>query len=302
MANSIISALKHQQILLSDGAWGTLLQEKGLEPGVSPESWNIDFPEKVKEVAASYIAAGSDMVETNSFGGSRFKLAHYGLGDKVRELNKRAAEISRQAAGPDKIVLGSVGPTGVILMMGEVSEEELYEAFKEQVMALAEGGADAICIETMTAMDEAVLAIRATKENTDLEVICTMTFDKTIQGDFRTMMGVSPEQMVEELITAGADIIGTNCGNGMENMIPIVEAIRKVNPDIPILVHANAGLPHLHEGKNIFDETPDITASYIPALIKAGANIIGGCCGTTPEHIKGIGQKAQGKRQKTKDE
>ncbi len=288
MANSIISALENQQTLLSDGAWGTLLQEKGLEPGVSPESWNIDFPEKVKEIAAAYIAAGSDMVETNSFGGSSFKLAHYGLENKAWELNKRAAEISRQAAGPDKIVLGSVGPTGVILMMGEVSEEELYKAFKEQVMALAEGGADAICIETMTALDEAVLAIKATKENTDLEVICTMTFDKTIQGDFRTMMGVSPEQMVEELIAAGADIIGTNCGNGMENMIPIVEAIRRTNSNIPILVHANAGLPHLHDGKNVFDETPEITASFIPKLIDAGANIIGGCCGTTPKHIQEI--------------
>jgi len=296
MAHSIISALNNQKTLISDGAWGTLLQEKGLEPGVSPESWNINFPEKVKEVAAAYIAAGSDMVETNSFGGSRFKLDHYGLGDKVWEINKRAAEISREAAGPDKIVLGSVGPTGIMLMMGEVSEEELYEAFREQVMALHEGGIDAVCIETMTALDEAVLAVRASKENTDLEVICTMTFDKTIQGDFRTMMGVSPEQMVEELIAAGADIIGTNCGNGMENMIPIVETIRKVNPNIPILVHANAGLPHLHDGKNVFDETPEITASYIPALIKAGANIIGGCCGTTPEHIQGIRQKAKSRR------
>ncbi|MEA1875486.1 MAG: homocysteine S-methyltransferase family protein [Bacteroidota bacterium] len=288
MANSIIKALENQQILLSDGAWGTLLQEKGLKPGVSPESWNIDFPEKVKEVAAAYITAGSDMIETNSFGGSSFKLAHYGLDNKVWELNKRAAEISRQAAGPDKIVLGSVGPTGVILMMGEITKEELYDAFKEQVMALAEGGVDAICVETMTDLDEAVLAIKATKENTDLEAICTMTFDKTIQGDFRTMMGVSPEQMVEELIKAGADIIGTNCGNGMENMIPIVEAIRKTDKNIPILVHANAGLPHLQDGKNVFDETPEITASFIPKLIDAGANIIGGCCGTTPKHIQAI--------------
>ncbi len=288
MANSILSKLQNQKLLISDGAWGTLLQEKGLEPGICPESWNIDFPEKVKEVAISYILAGSDMIETNSFGGSRFKLAHYGLEDKVVEFNKKAALISREAAGPNKIVLGSVGPTGIMLMMGEVTEEELYEGFKEQVTALAEGGADAICIETMTALDEAILAVRACKENTDLEVICTMTFDKTVQGDFRTMMGVSPDQMVTELTAAGVDILGTNCGNGMENMISIVEEIRKANKTIPILVHANAGLPHLHDGKNVFDETPEITASYIPNLIQAGANIIGGCCGTTPEHIKTI--------------
>jgi 5-methyltetrahydrofolate--homocysteine methyltransferase len=173
-------------------------------------------------------------------------------------------------------------------MMGEVSEKELYEAFKEQCVALAEAGADAICIETMTALDEAIIATRAAKENTNLEVITTMTFDRTLQGDFRTMMGVSPEEMTRALIDAGADIIGTNCGNGMENMIPIVEAIRKIDPDIPVLVNANAGLPHLHEGKNIFSETPEITASFIPRLIAAGANIIGGCCGTTPEHIKAI--------------
>lgn len=285
MAKSILNRLKTNPVLVSDGAWGTLLQEKGLQPGECPESWNSKFPDRVFEVAASYVEAGSDLIETNSFGGSRFKLAHYGLEKQTWELNKKAAEISRKAAGPDRLVLGSVGPTGIMLMMGEVSEAELYEGFKEQVQALEAGGADAICIETMTALDEAILAIRAVKENTSLEVICTMTFDKTIQGDFRTMMGVSPEQMATELTAAGADIIGTNCGNGMENMIAIVEAIRKTNTSIPVLVHANAGLPHLHDGKNVFSETPEITASYIPRLLSAGANIIGGCCGTTPEHI-----------------
>jgi 5-methyltetrahydrofolate--homocysteine methyltransferase len=155
-------------------------------------------------------------------------------------------------------------------------------------MALAEAGADAICIETMTALDEATIAVRAAKENTSVEVICTMTFDKTIQGDFRTMMGVSPEEMTQALKAAGADIIGTNCGNGMENMISIVEQIRLADPGIPILVHANAGRPHYHDGKNVFDETPEITASYVPALIRAGAVCIGGCCGTTPDHIRMI--------------
>ena len=288
MRIELTERLKNGEIILSDGALGTMLQAAGLEPGICPETWNIDFPERIEAIARSYAEAGSQAVETNTFGANRFKLSHYGLQDQVVELNQRAVEITRKAIGPDRIVLGSVGPTGVLLMMGEVTEDEFYEGFREQCVALADAGADIICIETMTALDEAILAIRAAKEHTGLEVICTMTFDKTIQGDFRTMMGVSPAEMAMSLSAAGADIIGTNCGNGMENMIPIVREIRKANPEIPILVHANAGKPHFHDGKNIFDETPEITASYIPELIKSGASCIGGCCGTTPEHIRKI--------------
>jgi 5-methyltetrahydrofolate--homocysteine methyltransferase len=286
MKTKISERLKNGEIIISDGALGTMLQAAGIEPGVCPESWNLDYPEKVESIARAYAEAGSEAIETNTFGGNRFKLSHYGLEDKVVELNTKAVEIVRKAIGPDRIVLGSVGPTGIILMMGEVTEEELYDAFREQCTALANAGADAICIETMTALDEAIIAIKAAKENTNLEVICSMTFDKTIQGEFRTMMGVSPKEMTLSFKAAGADIIGTNCGNGMENMIPIVEEIRSTDPNIPILVHANAGKPHFHDGKNIFDESPEITASYIPKLLKAGANCIGGCCGTTPQHIK----------------
>jgi 5-methyltetrahydrofolate--homocysteine methyltransferase len=288
MKTTITGRLKNGEIIITDGALGTMLQAAGLEPGVCPESWNIDYPERVEAIARAYAEAGSTAVETNTFGGSRFKLVHYGFENRVTEFNRAAVEITRRAVGPDGIVLGSVGPTGVLLMMGDVTEEELYEGFKEQCMALAEAGADAICIETMTALDEATIAVRAAKENTSVEVICTMTFDKTIQGDFRTMMGVSPEEMTQALKAAGADIIGTNCGNGMENMISIVEQIRLADPGIPILVHANAGRPHYHDGKNVFDETPEITASYVPALIRAGAVCIGGCCGTTPDHIRMI--------------
>lgn len=283
----ILDQIGKGKILVSDGAWGTFLQEKGLQPGECPEEWNITHPEKVREIAQSYIDAGADMIETNSFGGTSFKLEKYGLADKVFEINRAAAQISREAAG-ERFVLGSVGPTGKILIMGDVTEDELYEAFKEQALGLEAGGADAVIIETMTDLDEARLAIRAAKENTGLEVFCTMTFEKTVDGEFRSMMGVSPTDMVKTIIDAGAELIGANCGNGIANMIGIVEEIRKIDKNIPVLVHANAGMPQYVDGETVFPETPDEMAQLVPAIIQAGANVIGGCCGTTPEHISRV--------------
>ncbi len=283
----IVEAVKSGRVLVSDGAWGTFLQQKGLKPGECPELWNLERPDDVRAIAQSYIDAGSDMVETNSFGGTCFKLEHYGLESRVSEISEAAARLSREAAG-DLWVIASIGPTGKMLLMGDVTEEELYNGFKEQAVALEKGGADAICIETMSALDEATLAVKAAKENTDCEVIVTFTFEQTVNGDYRTMMGVSPEQAAKEMLEAGADIIGTNCGNGIERMIDIVKALRAAAPDTPILVHANAGLPKSIDGVDVFPESPAEMAGKIPALIAAGANIVGGCCGTTPEHIKAM--------------
>jgi 5-methyltetrahydrofolate--homocysteine methyltransferase len=284
----ITAELQKGRVLVSDGAWGTFLQQKGLKPGECPEEWNISRPDDVLAIARGYIDAGANMVETNSFGGSRFKLGKYGYADKVYEFNKAAAEISRKAAGTDRFVLGSIGPTGKLLMMDEVTEEELYDAFKEQSMALEAGGADAIMIETMTDLDEARIAVKAAKENTGCEVFCTMTFDKIIGGGYRTMMGISPAEMAETLVDAGADLIGTNCGNGMEDMIGMVREIRTFNPTIPILVHANAGRPHYQDGVTTFPESPEDMAARVTEIIAAGANIVGGCCGTTPDHIRKV--------------
>lgn len=281
----ILAEVQTGKILVSDGAWGTFLQQKGLKPGECPEQWNVTRPVDVQNIARSYFDAGADMVETNSFGGSRFKLAKYGFEDKVFEFNKAAAENSRQAAGPDRYVLGSIGPTGKLLLMEEVTEDELYEAFKEQAMALEAGGVNAIMVETMTDLEEARIAVKAAKENTSCEVFCTMTFEKIIGGGYRTMMGISPAEMAESLVEAGADLIGTNCGNGMEDMIGMVKEIRSVNSSIPILVHANAGMPRLENGVTTFPETPEDMASRVKDIISAGANIVGGCCGTTPAHI-----------------
>lgn len=286
----ITDALRSGKVLVSDGAWGTFLQKMGLKPGECPEIWCVDRFEDVKKIAKSYAEAGSDMVETDSFGGNRFKLEHFGLDSRASELNEWAAKASREAVGEDCWVIASIGPTGKMLVIEEVTEEELYDTFRDQAVAFKKGGADAVCIETMSDIDEAVQAIKATKENTDLEIICTFTFEKTKQGDYRTMMGATPQNACRAALEAGADIVGANCGNGIERMIDIVKEIRTELPDTPILVHANAGLPQNMDGVDVFPETPEMMAAQVNELARAGANIIGGCCGTTPAHIQAMKQ------------
>lgn len=298
--NKIVELLLHKKILISDGAWGTQLFSKGLRTGFAPESWNLDHPEKVAEIAESYLNAGAELISTNTFGANKFKLDQYGLKDKLEEICYNGAKISKRVIDKNQIVIGSIGPTGKFLAMGELTPADLYDTFKLQAAALEKGGADAACIETFYDLDEAEQAIKAVKENTDLEVIAAFSFDKTDYG-YRTLMGISPKQMAEKLIICGADIIGANCGRGFADMIEIVKEIRNVSQKIPVFVQPNAGLPEIINGELVYKETPEFIRSIISELIKAGANIIGGCCGTTPEHIKVIADVVKNYRDKFTD-
>ena len=288
MRKTISEKIKAGETIVSDGAWGTALQNNGLQTGECPELYNLEHKDIVLKIAKLYVEAGSQMVETNTFGGNRFKLENFGLEEQVFEINKAAAEIVREAIGEERNLLGSIGPSGKFIMMEEVTEEELTEAYKEQALALEAGGADAIIIETFTDIDEARCAIIGAK-HTKCEIICSMTFDKVVDG-YRTMMGVSPAEMLDALLPLGVNVFGANCGNGSAGMLEISKEFRKANKDIPLMIQANAGMPELKDGETHFPETPQEMAINTKELMLAGVNIIGGCCGTTPEHIKHIAQ------------
>ena len=293
---TLLERLAQGEILISDGALGTFLQAKGLKPGECPESWCVTHPEVVREIARAYLAAGSDIVETNTFGGNVLKLSNYGIAGKVAEFNRAAVALVREAVGDKAYVAASVGPTGHLVVDegGDASPEDLYGAFREQMAVLAEAGVDAFCIETMMSLTEALQAVKAAKDNTSLPVMCTFTFGESPRG-FRTMMGAPPERAAREMAEAGADIVGANCGNGIDKMIEITRQMRAALPRTPILIQANAGLPVLEGDRTVFKETPEYMASRVKELIEAGANIIGGCCGTTPAHIAALAQAVRAK-------
>jgi len=279
--------------VLTDGAWGTALQVQGLAAGQIGDLWNLSHPERVEAVARAYIEAGSRIILTNTFRANRIALDHPER-SRVEAINRAGVEISRRASRGRARVFASIGPSGKMLLTGEVDEAQLAAAFIEQCQALAAAGADGLVVETMTDLGEARIAVVAAAA-TGLPVVACMVFDSGKHQD-RTMMGVTPEQAAVELTRAGAQVIGANCGIGIEAYIPVCAALASAT-DRPIWIKPNAGLPELVDGKVVYRMTPERFAGYAPALIAAGARFIGGCCGTTPEFLVALRRQLSGRLQ-----
>ncbi len=277
----------------TDGAWGTQLQARGLGLGEFPDAWNLSRADRVAEVARAYVEAGSQVILTNTFGTSRLRLAESTSAEDVAMLNRRGAEISKQAADERARVFASIGPTGKLLLTGEVSPEQMRAAFAEQASALAQGGADALVIETMSDLEEAKLAVNAARE-TGLPVVACMVFDSGKDKD-RTMMGNTPEQAAEVLTAAGADVIGANCGQGISGFVSLCRRLRAAT-ERPLWIKPNAGLPTVLNGRPQYHTTPEEFARHIPELLEAGASFLGGCCGTSPEFVRAICACLQNRR------
>lgn len=294
-----LSCALRSEIIICDGAMGTELQRRGLGRGVTPDSWNITHPNQVKAVHEAYIRAGAQVVLTNTFGANAMRS---GKDEQysVQQLNHAAAENARECAGQDVLVFGDVGPTGredQLPPYGTQPEQTFYDTFKEQTIALAEAGVDAIMVETMSNLTEAVIAVRAAKDNTSLPVICSMAFARppaSRPGDFRSPWGDALSDIISELTQAGAEILGSNCGDLVEEMPQLAAKMREIT-DLPLIFEVNAGRPRVDEEyRSIYSLDPQGLAEIASQLVEAGANIVGGCCGTTPEHIAAIKARLAG--------
>jgi len=286
---SSIYELLEKSPLASDGAMGTMLQEAGLTDGGSPELWNVERPEEIEKILEAYASAGASFITTNTFGGTRGRLAMHGLESRVEELNKAGAEIARKVADrhPGVFVMGDIGPSGDLMEpMGTLTLESGKELFAEQIRGLVAGGVDAILIETMSDLSEVEAAVNAAHEVApELPVIVTLSFDTNL----RTMMGVKPAAAVTQLAALGVRIIGANCGRGVDEMLLIAKELVGARPEgVFIITQSNAGLPKLQGDVFIYDGSPEDMADYARQMVELGVNIIGSCCGSTPAHTRAI--------------
>jgi 5-methyltetrahydrofolate--homocysteine methyltransferase len=277
------------RVLIADGAWGTEFFKRGLMQGNPPDEWNLSHPEMVQEITSEYLNAGAEVILTNTFGANCLRLEAHGLADKASEINVMGARLAREVIGDRAIVAGNMGPSGRFIALGEVSAEELYSAFAAQAVSLREGGADWIVVESMTDLEEMAVAVRAVRQAAGMPVVASMTYNKTPKG-YRTMMGNSPEACVERAEAEGASLIGANCGSGIEDYIPLAPILRGLTR-LPLWIKANAGIPQIIGGKVVYPLTPEQYASFVPTLIEAGVDAIGGCCGTDPRFIREVGKR-----------
>ena len=294
MPRNIVDFLHRPGVVVTDGATGTMLQTLGLPPGAAPEEWVLSEPDKIRALYRAYVDAGSDIFLTCTFGGSRPRLAAAGLAEHLAEINRRAAELGREvadAAGRPVFVAGDIGPTGQLMApMGPLTYDQAVEVFAEEAAALAAGGADLIQIETMSDLAEIRAAVEGTRRATDLPIFATMSFD----SHGRTMMGVRPAQAAEALLAAGATAVGANCGRGLDEMEPVIRDMHAAFPEAWLIAKPNAGMPRLEDGEIVYDLGPEEFAAYARRFVELGARIIGGCCGSTPEHIRLVAAAVKG--------
>jgi 5-methyltetrahydrofolate--homocysteine methyltransferase len=286
----MIERIKNGEILISDGAIGTILMQGYINIGEPPEIINLRDPTVLENISKSYLEAGAELIQTNTFGASRMRLTKYSLEGKLKEINRAAIRAVKNVVAKDTIVVASVGPTGRLLKpYGDVDVQEIKDNYKEQMEIIYEEGVDAVCIETMTDINEMRLAIEAAKSLSDeIPIIATMTFDETPRG-FYTVMGYGVREAIKVIEESGANVVGSNCGNGIDKMVKIAIELRKYAV-LPIIIQSNAGLPILKDGNIYYPESPEYMASKSIELVRAGVSIVGGCCGTTPAHIKAIRQ------------
>lgn len=287
---SPIDRLASEAPVLTDGAWGTQLQARGLAPGEQADFWNLTHPEAVQQVASGYVEAGSRVILTNTFQANRIAAHRHPDVDRIADVNRAGVEISRRAAGDRAMVFASMGPTGKLLMEGRTPAGEIAEAFSEQAAALASGKPDAIVVETMSELAEAALAVAAARA-TGLPVVACMVFDSGKRKD-RTMMGVSPEEAATALGELGADAIGANCGTGIDAYLEVCQRLI-TSTSLPVWIKPNAGLPELVDGEVLYRTTPDEFADRVEELARMGATFVGGCCGTTPDFVRAMAARLE---------
>lgn len=285
MEKTLSQRLEDGDILFADGATGTFLMDAGLPAGKPPEAWNVEQPDQIIRLHEAYIDSGSQIILTNTFGGSQIKLSKGGYGERVVELNRAAAMLARQASAGRVFVAGDIGPTGEMMEpLGSLTYERAFDVFREQAHALIDGGVDLLWIETMSDLQEARAAILASRQLTNLPVFCSLSFT----GKGRTMMGLTARQAAEELWSLGLNAIGANCGNGLDPVEKAIQQMGEVLPGVPLIAKPNAGLPRVIEGQTVYDTSPEDFALRIKDFTGMGVRIVGACCGSNPQYIAAI--------------